>query len=957
MGPLSITVGLPQIIELCTQVKTQLTRQNGHLQTIDEQFNTFSQEAEALLVTAELLLNNVRSPAMARAAQTSEHKSGGDLWRQIASCVQACERTMLNLDGTLNILLTSGRPHEEVRQSLVSGSLFRLRQRIQLFTSTLALPSYMMAVELQIEQQYSGMGDVTQLNTDLRSLHNTIDKLAATMRKPAYLTDSDGASTADFEDDKEVYGNLAGCVRLSRRFLSDASAASSWKAGAGFASSNIDLATTADMTFASDWGKDEHKVYIPQSPKEVSQAATAPSEYVDEDEDSDIDYELTQNFLRNGRAKTEKGDYAAAETCFRKALGKLQGHDFGTKNCVDTADVQLMLATACFKQNKFDEAQTLLLTISNNEDPSVALRTCAARHLLGTTYLLNGNLEGAETSIISAVKGRRKRLGKTHPLCIESVRQLIQVYSAMGDEAEIEAWQTLLPSPTPQSSQLSRPITPAVLAPSSHLPELSALAPVPSTHTPGSSSKVPCSLSEIADFSTQMPLSSSQMPALLSLLPETGSLSKAKSQKPTSYSFFPFRTSSKTPGQTQDRSRSPLRSAESRTSIATQSDTQESDLYTTSSGTTTSPRSNKFSVSSIATSMAPEVVTSDNMPRDRWQLETNELTMKQRLALARFSNIQGLCKDGDYEGAVKEAKDFLESYLPELSARLYLPEIEENVRKSQGRGLAGTGQGFAPLHFFASLPNEHAFEIDVLISQGVDVNATTHSPFSTTDSRAYVALQFAAVKGHAQVASLLASVPGIDLEYQDSNHLTPLFTAWDKGHMETVTTLLKYGAQPNGISYAWQGNSLLHGAAWLCNVQITQQLLAILGVDINARNGIGSTPLIASIISSDIEDPQVRRRKITNRMTVIKLLLRAGANFRLRDEAGHNAMHYAELEKDTSVVALLEGRGARREIVEAHPLHPYDTITDLVKRVVQSPGRLEAKHQRKVSHALQRHTS
>ena len=78
----------------------------------------------------------------------------------------------------------------------------------------------------------------------------------------------------------------------------------------------------------------------------------------------------------------------------------------------------------------------------------------------------------------------------------------------------------------------------------------------------------------------------------------------------------------------------------------------------------------------------------------------------------------------------------------------------------------------------------------------------------------------------------------------------------------------------------------------------------------------------------------------------MRALLSTGANYRLRNNAGHNAMYYAELEKDPAVVALLEGRGASREISEAHPLHPPGVIAGLLKRVVNSPQRLEAKHLR-----------
>jgi ankyrin repeat protein len=62
-------------------------------------------------------------------------------------------------------------------------------------------------------------------------------------------------------------------------------------------------------------------------------------------------------------------------------------------------------------------------------------------------------------------------------------------------------------------------------------------------------------------------------------------------------------------------------------------------------------------------------------------------------------------------------------------------------------------------------------------------------------------------------------------------------------------------------------------------------------VEINARNNIGSTPLIAAVISSDIANERVPKAKIANRLPVLRALLSAGAKYRLRDYAGHSAMY------------------------------------------------------------------
>jgi ankyrin repeat protein len=281
----------------------------------------------------------------------------------------------------------------------------------------------------------------------------------------------------------------------------------------------------------------------------------------------------------------------------------------------------------------------------------------------------------------------------------------------------------------------------------------------------------------------------------------------------------------------------------------------------------------------------------------------------------------------------------LGTYIPNANAIPHESEIRNNVINSGTLGLAGTGHGYAPLHFFVSLPTECTLEISLLIDDGVDVNAKiiTHAADSRSRPPCDTALQLAAERGHANIIALLASSPSINLEVADSRGLTPLFIAWRRGHVDCVVAFLRHGAlSASGSAEAWQGNSLLHGCAWLCQPSLVRLLLTV-SANVNARNAAGSTPLIAAVISSDIAHARLRQDKVANRVTVMKMLLDAGANFRLRNYAGHTAMHYAERERSLEAVALLEGRGAKRAIVEAHPLHPHDVVVGLVKRVLSSP--------------------
>lgn len=69
------------------------------------------------------------------------------------------------------------------------------------------------------------------------------------------------------------------------------------------------------------------------------------------------------------------------------------------------------------------------------------------------------------------------------------------------------------------------------------------------------------------------------------------------------------------------------------------------------------------------------------------------------------------------------------------------------------------------------------------------------------------------------------------------------------------------------------------------------------------------------------------------------MLFDAGAKFCIRNQAGHTAMHDVERERNLEAVALPEGRGAKRAIVEEHPLHPHGVVVNLVKRALSSPTR------------------
>ena len=231
-------------------------------------------------------------------------------------------------------------------------------------------------------------------------------------------------------------------------------------------------------------------------------------------------------------------------------------------------------------------------------------------------------------------------------------------------------------------------------------------------------------------------------------------------------------------------------------------------------------------------------------------------------------------------------------------------EIGKNIIKGGKKGLAAAGHGYAPLHFFASLPLDCAFEIKFLIKQGVDVNAT-----DSIDPRIFPnrALLLAVEQGNAEVVRTLLNTPGIAIEVKGQFQRTPLMIACDKNDLKLMDMLLDHGATlfPQGCP------SLFFRAAVYGHPDIFRLFLKR-GLKIPIKAPGDPLPLlIAAVMSSQalLKGDQLSR-KVANRTEVVKLLLDTGADPHLEDDTGHTAMYYAAVENATDLITLLESVGA-----------------------------------------------
>lgn len=173
--------------------------------------------------------------------------------------------------------------------------------------------------------------------------------------------------------------------------------------------------------------------------------------------------------------------------------------------------------------------------------------------------------------------------------------------------------------------------------------------------------------------------------------------------------------------------------------------------------------------------------------------------------------------------------------------------------------------------------------VDAMLAKGTtDVNGA--------DFFGETALHWAAYRGHIAIINFLLK-HGANVNIRDNlSYRTPLHLVSYDGHVEAMKVLISGGADVNAQTKL--GRTALHWAATEGHSQAVQTLISH-GASLNLQDDCwGETALHCAAFEGH--------------PAVVMILLSAGAQTDIKDKDGNTALDVARMERQASVIALLE---------------------------------------------------
>lgn len=292
---------------------------------------------------------------------------------------------------------------------------------------------------------------------------------------------------------------------------------------------------------------------------------------------------------------------------------------------------------------------------------------------------------------------------------------------------------------------------------------------------------------------------------------------------------------------------------------------------------------------------------------DEWityeQLRTELQTMKKKgRGMIYFSRDN---PDQDPSSEVSELIDFIVSYKLPMKQVSEAPPRIQMLNDPFKKAISGS---IPPL--MRAVMEKKPEGVRELLSQGVDMNITFHSPKLRFHKIPILAV--AALNGDVSTVQILLEY-GADINGVDADGATPLMFAASFGHNAIVSLLLEKSAKLEKKNNF--GNTALSGAVFYQEINCAKTLLSH-----------GANPNVVYKPTNSLNDGDFQSllsiAAFRNDQSMVEILLDAGADINSRDKNGLSALHLASLNDQSPILEELIKRGANIEIKDKYGCTP-----------------------------------
>ena len=445
MDPLSILALAGSAAKATYQTSATLYRFIEGAKNIDRTIKALLTEVvglNRLLDAIGIALNN---PAIESERARSEDNAG--LWSSVVGALDDCRQTVQMLDKKV-----SGSKGHVTRQNIFKRSVSQLKLNVKDDDiRTLRFQIHAHTANLQVALQ--------MINVLICALspNRIIDEIGSKVESLTRLLTEQTLSEGDEMGKHLAEGPENAALRRHTKqlrqsatfmlshtdtvFQTGALGMGEWEAN------SIDQASLPpEYRESADWDQDSTHA----STEEIVQDYGSSShEWVDaSDSDDEVEHELAQKMFEKGEERFGQHDFAEAETFFRNGLRHVQ--NMTSKTSVGRFDLELVrlkLVAACQAQEKWDDAELMLLLLTNTHVPGDRdpTHTLGAYHALAQIYLCKYNFESAQEYCRKAMTGRKRLFGKQHPSYLASARLLALIYEANGDPTAAGIYTSKMP--------------------------------------------------------------------------------------------------------------------------------------------------------------------------------------------------------------------------------------------------------------------------------------------------------------------------------------------------------------------------------------------------------------------------------------------------------------------------------------------------------------------------------